>query len=178
MQTPIDAGKCVLRAYELVDRERLAGIANDKGIARNLTDRFAHPYLLEDAQEWIEFCISQGEPIQNFAIVVDGELAGGCGIDLLDGEKSHVANIGYWLGTDYWGRGAATDALVALVEYTLRTFGVQRLQASVYGWNPASSRVLEKAGFVLEGRLVGAVEKFGEATDELIYGLVRPHTNL
>jgi RimJ/RimL family protein N-acetyltransferase len=81
--------------------------------------------------------------------------------------------IGYWLGQSYWNRGIATEALVAVTAYAFETFDINRIWAGVFAWNPASARVLEKAGYVLEGRLRNAITKDGETTDELIYSTVR-----
>lgn len=161
-----------LRPFSPTDRARLAELANDQRIWRNLTDRFPHPYSLDDADEWIELCVNEGEPTRNFAIEVDGHLVGAIGLDLLDGEKTGVGNVGYWIGVGFWDRGIATEALRALIEYAVDAFPIRRLQASVFGWNPASGRVLEKCGFRLEGRFASGVIKGAEVTDELVYGLV------
>jgi RimJ/RimL family protein N-acetyltransferase len=138
-----------------------------------LTDQFPYPYSIEDADEWIELT-SQQEPSRHFAIEVDGELVGGIGLDPMGGEKRHIAAVGYWLAPSYWGQGIATEALHAMVGYAFETFPqLSRLQASVYGWNPASGRVLEKCGFHLEGTLRDAIIKDAETTDEHMYTLIK-----
>ncbi len=161
-----------LRPFASGDRASLAELANEERIWRNLTDLFPNPYGLDNADEWIERCVQEGEPTRNFAIEVDGRLVGAIGLDLLDGEKAGVGNVGYWVGVDFWNRGIATEALRALVEYVVASFPIRRLQATVFGWNPASGRVLEKCGFILEGRFPNAIVKGGDVTDELVYGLV------
>lgn len=164
---------CRLRPFTRPDRNRLAELANDRRISRNLTDQFPYPYTVQDADQWIELA-SQQDPMRNFAIEVECQLAGGIGVDPMDGEKRHVAAVGYWLAPSYWNQGIATEALKAIVEYALENFPqVQRLQASVYGWNPASGRVLEKCGFHLEATLREAIVKDGQTTDEHIYSLFR-----
>lgn len=169
MELVIAGGR--LRPFSPTDRARLAELANDRRIWRNLTDRFPHPYGLDDADDWIELCAAE-EPTRNFAIEVDGQLVGAVGLDLLDGEKAGVGNVGYWIAAGFWNRGIATEALRALIEYAVVAFSVRRLQASVFGWNAASCRVLEKCGFRLEGRFPSAIVKGGDVTDELVYGLV------
>ena len=168
----LDAGGCTLRPWHVSDRDRLAAIANDQRIWRNMTDVFPHPYTLDDAEHWIARCSQEPYPPYDFAIVVDS-VVGGIGTHLLTGEQKHVANIGYWLTPDVWGRGIATDALRRLTGYVFDTFPVSRLYATVFGWNPASARVLEKCGYRLEGRRRGAIVKEGQVTDLLEYGLLR-----
>src|SRR4029078_9643353 len=86
------------------------------------------------------------------------------------------AEIGYWLGEPFWGRGIASEVLRAVTDYAWATLDVIRLEAGVFSWNPASARVLEKAGYTLEGRLRQAVVKHGRVGDRLIYGIVGPST--
>jgi RimJ/RimL family protein N-acetyltransferase len=173
----LDAGMCRLRPFVPADRERLAEVADDQRIWRNLTDRFPHPYNLQHADEWIELCAQEGEPTRNFAIDLDGVLVGAISLDLFEGEKEHVGNVGYWIAADFWNRGIATHALRVLTRYAFDAFPLRRLQATVFGWNPASGRVLEKCGYRLEGRLHGAIIKADEITDELWYGLMKPDTS-
>ncbi len=175
-QMELDAGDCRLRPFSVADREGLAEVANDRRIWRNLTDRFPHPYTLQDADEWIRLCAREGEPPRSLAIDLDGRLVGGIGLELLGGQKAQVANIGYWVAPQWWNRGIATEALRAMTRYAFETFALRRLQATVFGWNPASSRVLEKCGYRFEGRLRRAIVKAGEITDELCYGLLREDT--
>lgn len=96
-------------------------------------------------------------------------LAGGIG--LLPGEDVHTgtAEIGYWLGEPFWGRGLMTGAVGAFAGHAFETFRLRRLYARVLEWNPASMRVLEKNGFALEGRLRRSAIKDGEIADELLY---------
>ncbi|MDP6071748.1 MAG: GNAT family protein [SAR202 cluster bacterium] len=83
------------------------------------------------------------------------------------------AEVGYWLGEPFWGKGIATMAISAIVDYAFAHFDLVRLYASVFEWNPASARVLEKAGFTLEGRECKSVTKDGQTIDALVYALVR-----
>ena len=169
----LDAGVCRLRPFGPADRAGLVLIANDPQVWCNLTDRFPHPYTDADAAAWVAVCQAQEGPTRNLAVEVDQHLAGGAGLELRGGERTGTAEVGYWLGTRYWGRGLATAALRALSAYAFETFDLVRLEASVFGWNPASARVLEKVGFQLEGRLLQAVVKDGDRTDLLQYGLLR-----
>ncbi|NOY56775.1 MAG: GNAT family N-acetyltransferase [Actinobacteria bacterium] len=169
----LDTGSCTLRPWLSTDRDRLAAIANDRRIWRNMTDLFPHPYTIDDAADWIAKCSQEGDPQFNFAIVVESAVVGGIGAHLLTAEQQHAANVGYWLAPNVWGRGVATEALRRFTRYVFDTFAVNRLYATVFGWNPASARVLEKCGFRLEGRLREAIVKEGHVTDLLEYGLLR-----
>ncbi len=169
----LETRRCLIRPFTPDDRGRLAEIANDRRISRNLTDAFPYPYTVADADAWIEEAGRQ-DPPRHFAIEVDDELVGGIGVDQKGGEKQHVAGIGYWLAPTHWGRGYATEVLGAMIEYFFETFPeIQRMEASVYGWNLASGRVLEKCGFRKEATLRKAVARDGEVTDEHIYRLLR-----
>lgn len=167
----LETERCVLRPYAADDRDRLAEIANDRRISRNLTDQFPFPYTTAHADDWIS--LTGQPPTQHFAIEFDGALVGGIGVEPMSGEKRHVAAVGYWLTPSHWGRGIATEALTKMIPYVLEAFPhVRRIRASVYGWNPASARVLEKCGFHREATLHNAIIKDGETTDEHIYSLI------
>ena len=165
--------RCTLRPWRAGDGASLVRYANNRNVSGNLKDRFPFPYTAADATAWIAHASGQ-MPIVNFAIVVDGEAVGGTGIELGADVFHRSAEIGYWLGEPFWGRGIATEVLRALTDYAWATFDIIRLEAGVFSWNPASARVLEKAGYTLEGCLRQGVVKQGRVGDRLIYGLLRP----
>lgn len=172
-QGQLKTERCVLRRFTTDDLERLFEIANDRRISRNLSDAFPYPYRLADADAWIE-ATGRHDPPRHFAIEVDDELVGGIGTEPKSGERQHVAAIGFWLTPSHWAYGYATEAVTAFIDYVFEVFPeIQRLEASVYGWNPASGRVLEKCGFRKEATLRKAIVKDGEVTDEHIYRLMR-----
>jgi ribosomal-protein-alanine N-acetyltransferase len=165
--------RCVLRPWRVGDEASLVRYANNRNVSRNLRDRFPYPYTAADADEWIKLAAAQTRPT-SFAIVVEGEAVGGAGIELGDDIFRRSAEIGYWLGEPFWGRGIATEVLRAMTEYAFAHFDICRLHAGVFDWNPASARVLEKAGYTLEGRARLGVIKDGRLGDRLLYALVRP----
>ena len=164
--------KAKLRGWRHDDAESLVRHANDREVSRTLLDHFPYPYTDTDAREWLERAVGES-PLSNFAIEVDGQAAGGIGVHPQRGNFRRSAEIGYWLGRAHWGKGIVTEAVVAIEEYAFATFDLFRLYALVFASNPASARVLEKAGFQLEGRLRLAATKNGETLDELLYALVR-----
>jgi ribosomal-protein-alanine N-acetyltransferase len=168
----IELSKSTLRAWRSGDEESLVRHANNRAVWRNLRDLFPHPYTLADAAHWIEIA-NPTEKITNFAIVVDGSAVGAIGLVLKDDVFRRSAEIGYWLGEEYWGRGIVTEAVCAVTEYAFGTFDLCRVFAGVFEWNPGSMRVLEKAGYELECRMHKSVTKDGHTIDELIYAMVR-----
>jgi [ribosomal protein S5]-alanine N-acetyltransferase len=162
----------LLRPWQRGDEQSCAKHANDRGVWRNLRDTFPHPYTPADTLDWIER--NEALPRRtNFVIIVDGEAAGGIGIMLREDVDRRTAEIGYWLGRAHWGRGIATEAVRAVSKWAFTDFDLIRLEAGVFGWNPAPARVLEKAGYTLEGRLRDAITKDGETTDRMMYSLLR-----
>ncbi len=168
----IDAGICLLRPWRDHDVERLAEIANDADVARYMADRFPHPYTIDDARWWVQLH-RESTSLNNFAIDVNGEVAGGIGMDPLEGERRIGAQFGYWLGRAYWGRGIATAACAAFTEYAMNDRGFIRLEAAVYGPNVASMRVLEKCGYTREGTMHKAIIKRGNILDAHLYAKVK-----
>lgn len=142
--------------------------ANNRKVWINLRDRFPHPYTTRDGYAFLKHTREQ-RPETAFAIVVDNQAAGGIGFQLHGDVERVSAEIGYWLGEPFWGRGIATEALVAVTEYAIATHGLTRVYAVPFAWNHASCRVLEKAGYVLEGRLRRSAVKDGSVTDQLQY---------
>jgi ribosomal-protein-alanine N-acetyltransferase len=164
--------KFTIRNWQTGDESSLVHHANNRKIWRNVRDRFPHPYTLEDAIWWIGFANAEN-PTVNFAIEIEGVAVGGIGLILRDDVYRLSAEIGYWLGEEFWGRGIVSEALRALTEYAFANFELYRIYAEVFEWNPASMRVLEKAGYQYEGRLRKSVIKDGQIIDACIYATVR-----
>lgn len=164
----IDLKCSKLRPWQWSDKESLIFNANNRNIWMNLRDRFPHPYTIKDAEEWLSMMVGV-LPLTQFAIDVDNNAVGGIGIILNDDVHCIQAEIGYWLGEEYWGRGIATAALKAVTEYAFCNFELVRIYASIFEWNPASARVLEKAGFEFEARLKKSIIKDGKIIDQLVF---------
>jgi RimJ/RimL family protein N-acetyltransferase len=163
----------VVRDWTLADAASLARHANDRRISRNLRDRFPHPYGLAEAETFLAIATTMS-PVTYFAIEIDGEAVGGIGYTLHQDVERVSAEIGYWLGTAFWGRGTMTAALGAV---TAHAFGqhpeLRRIYAVPFAWSTASIRVLEKAGYRLEGRMRQSAIKDGQVTDQLLYAILR-----
>lgn len=135
------------------------------------------PYRRKDAKEWIGIVRRETRRLKtpiNWAIRrEDGLLIGGIGFHGLIPGKSHRAEIGYWLAKPYWGRGLMTAAVRAVSAYGFKRFKLARIEAHVFASNAASGRVLEKAGFRLEGVLRNHYKKDGRLGDARLYARVR-----
>ena len=165
--------KCVIRSWEWTDAEALQHHANNRKVWKNLHDFFPSPYTMHDARRWLARCSSSSNETA-FAIDVDGECVGGIGFVLKEGPSARSAEVGYWLGEEYWGRGLATDCARELSNYVFDQYPeICRLFAQVFPWNTASMRVLEKAGYTRECVLRKAAVKAGEVIDLVQYALLR-----
>ena len=164
--------RSLIRPWRASDRAAIVKHANNRNVWINLRDRFPYPYTQADADAWLHYA-GRRQPSDHFAIEVDGEAVGGIGLELQDDVHRHSAEIGYWLGEAVWGRGIMTEAVTAFTRFGFATYRLCRIYALVFEWNPASARVLEKAGFVLEGRLRKSVSKAGRIIDQFLYAVVR-----
>jgi RimJ/RimL family protein N-acetyltransferase len=162
----------VIRSWRPDDVASLVRHANNRRVWRNLRDRFPHPYTVSDAEQWIRQA-TRATPQTHFAIAIGGEAAGGIGLDLQTDVFRRSAEIGIWLGEAYWGRGIGTEVIRALTDFAFASFDLCRVYAGVFEWNPASMRMLEKAGYSLEGRLRKSVTKDGQTIDQMLYAVVR-----
>jgi RimJ/RimL family protein N-acetyltransferase len=142
----LETKRLALRAPRLEDAKTVAMLANDRRIAEN-TARIPHPYRMADAENLIAAANNGGEAL--FLITArDGAVMGACGFVSRD---KPAPSLGYWLGAPYWGKGYATEALHALIDYAFGEFDFTALEAGARVTNPASRRVLEKCGFQWTG---------------------------
>ncbi len=158
-----------LRPYTADDVDALATVANDRAISRWMSHRFPYPYDRPDAEFWIGRMLAE-DPIGNWAVEVDGRLAGGVGFEPHRGEHAGVAEFGYWLAPAYWGRGIMSEAATLIADFALRKRNLRRLEAHVFAANVASARVLEKTGFVREAiHAQSYVDRDGTVCDAWLY---------
>lgn len=155
------------------DVEPLARYANSRSIWVNLRDSFPHPYTARDARIFVRRAMTM-RPETFFAIVVDGEAAGGIGYIPQPDVNRVSAEVGYWLGEPFRGRGVTTEALVAVTAFAISTHQLTRLFALPFAHNRASCRVLEKAGYRVEGTLRRAAIKEGVVLDQVQYAFIAP----
>ncbi|MEM7372098.1 MAG: GNAT family protein [Bacteroidota bacterium] len=158
-----------LRPFSLNDLDSLVRYANNYQIARNMTNKFPHPYTEKDGKAFIGYANAE-TPHRILAIEVEGKAAGGIGVHPQADIQCRNAEMGYWLAEPYWGKGIISRAIPLMLEYGFRSWDIDRIFARPFGTNIASQRVLEKCGFELEARLKRTLFKNDEYIDELIYG--------
>ena len=162
----------MIREYRGSDIDSLVAHANNPNVSRNLEDRFPYPYTTEDAEKWLNHVADQ-DPLTSFAIAADGGVIGGIGFQHRQDVYRGTAELGYWVGEDHWGRGIATRAVRSVTTWAFENFPLERMQARVFESNPASCRVLEKAGYTYEGSLRRSVLKINMVMDLIVYAILR-----
>jgi len=159
-----------LRSWKNTDLNSLLKYANNYNIAKFMTNQFPHPYTTDKGRIFIDYA-SAANPLLIFAIDINGEAAGGIGIHPQQDIHSKNAELGYWLGEPFWGKGVVTNAVKQMVKYGFETFDINRIFARPFGTNIASRKVLMNAGFILEGKFEKTIYKNEEFIDELIYAV-------
>ena len=163
----------ILRPIKRSDKESLIKNINNKDIYK-YTLRIPFPYTSNDWDKWIKHCFNvkrKKKPKEiNFVIDINGEVVGGIG--LMNIEK-HKAEIGYWLGKKYWGKGIMTEAVKVITNFGFNKLKLKRLYAPIFPKNKASRRVLEKNNYKLEGMARNYHLKKGKLIDALIYSKVK-----
>lgn len=168
----IEFGEYVIREWTGDDARSIARYANNRRIAMWLRDRFPSPYTAADANRLLA-AVTRQDQRTVFAIATQAEVIGGIGLEFRDDVHRFTAELGYWLGEPFWGRGVMTEAVRRFTKWAFENLEVHRIYASIFDGNDASVRVLEKAGFQREGRLRAAVFKNGRILDQLLYAKIK-----
>jgi ribosomal-protein-alanine N-acetyltransferase len=163
---------CVIRHWSLDDAAAVQRYANNRKIWLNLRDLLPHPYTLHDAHTFLGHVIKE-KPTTTFAIATASEAIGSIGLRIGSDVHRKTAELGYWLGEPFWGRGIMSEAVAELTRLAFGMFDLERIYAESFANNLASVRVLEKAGYVCEGRLRNSVFKDGKLLDSFLYARLR-----
>jgi RimJ/RimL family protein N-acetyltransferase len=156
------------------DAPRVQQLAGAREVALN-TLSVPHPYPDGAAEEWIG---SQAAKLADGVLTLaidDGDLAGTIGLTRKDHNR---AELGYWIGVPYWGRGYATEAAEAMVRYGFEVLELNRIYAAYFARNAASGRVMQKIGMKHEGTLRQHHRKWDEYVDLEFYGILRSEWSL
>jgi len=157
----IETRRLVLRAPMAADAGRIALLAGDLGVAR-MTTSMPHPFHRHHAESFLAR-IEALDPAREIVFAIDLEDQGLIGVvgfhpaPVLEprfGRSKHVGpEIGYWLGRAFWGRGLATEAVAAALSWAKKVWRRRMIVSGHFADNPASGRVLEKAGFLYTGEI-------------------------
>lgn len=170
--TIIKSKQFTLRPYKATDKTSLIRNINNEKVSR-WTSHIPFPYGEKEANEWLEECRkrqAEKPPKKvDFTIDIDGEASGGIGLTI-DG---HKAEIGYWLGEEHWGKGIMTEAVKLVSQFGFDKLGLVRIFGTTYHPNEASKKVLQKAGFKLEGVMKKGAKKNNQFFDLHLYAKVQ-----
>lgn len=177
MQIGISGGAymdCIIREWKMEDKAPLAKILNNQKILNNLRDGLPYPYTEKDAEEFITSVLSADKSKTfAFAITVNDMVIGSIGVFRCDNIHFQTAEMGYYLGEPYWGKGFATSAVKQICRYIFDNTDIIRIFAEPFAYNVASCTVLEKAGFQLEGILHSNAVKNGKVLDMKMYAFIK-----
>ncbi len=168
----ISLGDFCIRSYEFSDKESLVKYANNYNISKLLREQFPFPYTVTDAETWLIHACNQ-EPETSFVISTDKELIGAIGIILQEDVHRFSAEIGYWVGEPFWGKGIATIAVKSFTDFSFKYFNLNRIFANVFEGNDASEKVLIKSGYRKEATLKKSVFKDETFLDQYIYSIMK-----
>lgn len=172
-QPTLVTSRLVLRPLAPDDLDDLVRLAGEKAIASTTTN-IPHPYDAQMGAEWMASTREGFERGDNlvFAIALrdDGAFAGSIGLRPDPGGL--VAELGYWVGVPYWGRGYATEAAAEMLRYGFEDRKLTRVHAHHFARNPASGRVMRKIGMTREGYLRSHVLKWGVLEDVVVWGVL------
>jgi RimJ/RimL family protein N-acetyltransferase len=155
----LETERLILRAPTLGDAKAVAKLANDRRIAEN-TARIPYPYGVADAKQYITWANETRSETAFLVTLDDDIIIGACGFGHVENENPE---IGYWIGVRYWGKGYATEAARAVIDYAFGRSDCDALHSSARVTNPASRRVLEKCGFQWTGAGLGRVRALGSS---------------
>jgi RimJ/RimL family protein N-acetyltransferase len=163
----------LVRAWTAADLDNLVRHANNPRVASTMVDAFPHPFTARNGTAFLA-SVGAESPPRVLCIEVEGQAAGAISLEPMFDIWRANAELGYWLAEPYWGQGIASRAVRQMVDYGFSHWPIERIFARPFASNQGSLRVLEKAGFKLEGRLERSVLKAGVYQDELIYAVLRP----
>ena len=165
---------CKIRKWRISDAADLAAAISNKKVQDNLRDGLPYPYTEKDGEEFITAMLA-ADPDDTFAfaITVGDKAVGSIGVFRQGNIHRQTAEMGYFVAEEYWGKGIMTEAVKQACEYVFANSDIIRIYAEPFAYNSASCRVLEKAGFQLEGVLRQNAVKNGRLLDMKMYARIK-----
>ena len=171
----LETARLKLRPYAEADIAELLPLIGTREVAAT-TLRIAHPYTEQDAKDFLKLAEEPGRLWLAATLRSDGRQIGGIGLRI-DEQHQH-AELGYWLGTPYWGQGYVTEAAREMLRYGFEDLKLHRIFASHFKHNPASGRILVKLGMRHEGCQREHLRKWDQFVDSELYGILRRDWNI
>lgn len=170
----LESPRLILRQLQLTDQAAIALLLSDRRIAAT-TENIPHPYPVESAERFIRNTHDNYEDGAGYSFALvrrsDQEFMGVLGIHP---NLRHLnAGLGYWIGVPYWGQGYMTEAVQCVIQFGFEELELNRIYAAYFVDNPASGRVMEKAGMTYEGTLRQHMLKWGEFKDLAYRSILR-----
>ena len=172
MDTELRARRCVVREFHADDAASLARHADNRNVWLNLRDLFPHPYTEAHAAGYIAHVRKRPE-VLSFAIDVGGAAVGSISLRRGEDIERFTAELGYWLGEEFWGRGIVSEAIRDVTERGFALHGLIRIFAVPFTRNVASCRVLEKNGYAREALMRQSAFKDDVIEDQYLYAVLR-----
>lgn len=164
--------RLLLRKFSAEDAKDVQRMAGSEAVASN-TLAMPFPYLDGMAEAWIATHEKEFEEGKSavFAITLkeSGQLIGAIGLSMQLHYK--LAELGYWVGEDFWNRGYCTEAVKAVLDFAFNTLHLHKVTANHFAGNPASGRVMEKAGMHYEATLKSHILHWGKYKDLVCYAV-------
>lgn len=169
----LETARLILRPFQISDAPRVKELAGAFEIYR-FTLAIPHPYEDGVAEKWISTHPSRFHEGAGVSLAItlktDGTLIGAIGLEATPGHER--AELGYWIGVPYWGNGYCTEAAIAVVRYGFEVLNFHKITSMHMESNPASGRVMQKAGLIREGALTDHVVKDGRYHTMIVYGII------
>jgi len=157
-----------LKNYTIEIAEQFAAYRNNPAIFENGYDKVPNPFTLKDGKAFIRLQLEQ-KPAQRKLIYWEDQFVGEIGITIKEDVFRLSAEMGYFIGEPFWGKGIATKSIQLMTDYVFNTFNIIRIEAGVFEFNKPSMRVLEKNGFYLESIKKKAAFKNGKIIDDYLW---------
>ena len=172
--------RLIVRNMHPSDAPSMSLHGNNLAVAKTLSLGFPHPYTIAAANAWINMNINTPQ-INNWCICERSSpdvAIGGIGLKLGADVESHTAEVGFWVGEEFWGRGYVTEVLERSTEWwflerIVEGTPLKKLWSTVYSTNIGSMRCFEKCGYLKEGVMKGQAEKYGEVMDLHLFGITK-----
>ena len=163
-----------IRPWRMADAKNLAATINNKKVQDNLRDGLPYPYKIEDAKAYISALRKTKKGSQYaWAITVDDAAVGSITIIRKDNVHRFTGEIGYFIAEQWWGKGIGSRAVQDVCAYIFEHTDIIRIYGIPFAYNTGSCRILEKAGFALEGTMRKNAYKSGEFVETELYARIK-----